>query len=541
MVRAPVVPNAVGVTSPRPPVAFGALPRAPKPVLLLIVYGLFLVVVGVTATAQTILVSEHFSNAALTEVVGSDAGTVRSFVNLNLLESDLDGRASPERQVQLAQALASLIRNGNLAHIEIRRPDGVIAVSEDVALEGRQMPVSADFATALAGTIAPNVVRDGVPPETAAALAEPALLREYLPVSSAGQIRAVVGVWRDAGPILAALDDVRRQVVLVTISGALVAAIFLFFVFRAAQGRISRQTAQLMESTRRDPLTNLLNHGALVTALAERIERARGAEEAIGIALVDLDGFRLLNDTYGHDAGDAALLQVADRLPRQVDGSAVVGRYGPDEFLVIVDTLRVASLEPAVEGLRGVLAGESLEVEAEERLPLTVSAGICTYPADADSATALLALAVQTLNEAKASGGDAIRVAGRVPVASADVRTFDVFQGLILAVDAKDRYTKRHSEDVSRYAVFLARRLGLDAETVRTIRLVSPMPSTTSSSSTLRSATWSSVTCPGSSSSGPASVTTTNGGTAAATSMPSPGRRSRSSPGSSVWPTPSRQ
>jgi HD-GYP domain-containing protein (c-di-GMP phosphodiesterase class II) len=85
--------------------------------------------------------------------------------------------------------------------------------------------------------------------------------------------------------------------------------------------------------------------------------------------------------------------------------------------------------------------------------------------------TLLLAAAARTLEEAKASGGDAVRVAGAVapdePIASA----FDVLQGLVRAVDTKDRYTKRHSEDVSRYGVFLAQRLALEPELVETIRI----------------------------------------------------------------------
>jgi hypothetical protein len=84
------------------------MPRAPRPVVLLIVFGLFLVVVGVTTTAQTILVSSHFSNAALNEIVGGDAGTVRSFVNLNLSASDLTEQARTDRRQALVVALASL-------------------------------------------------------------------------------------------------------------------------------------------------------------------------------------------------------------------------------------------------------------------------------------------------------------------------------------------------------------------------------------------------------------------------------------------------
>jgi diguanylate cyclase (GGDEF)-like protein len=450
---------------------FGSLPAVPRPIVLLIVYGLFLVVVGVTTTAQTILVSAHFANAALTEVVGSDAGTVRTFANLNLLESDLSPTLNPTRRAELANGLASLVRNGNLLHIEVRLPDGTVVASEDPALDGTRARVTPDFATALQGSIAPAVLQEGASTEAGAALAPPTLLREYLPVSTGDNVRAIVGVWRDAGPVLRAMDDVRREVVLVTLTGAIVAAIFLFLVFRAAQSRISRQTVELMDATRRDPVTGLMNHGALLASLASRIELAREANAPIGIALIDIDGFRLLNGTYGHDAGDGALQKVGSLLERVFDENAVIGRYGPDEFLVIVDGSRAVTLEPAIERLQATLGTEALDVDVSDRLPVTVSAGISLYPTDAESVTALLASAVQTLAEAKASGGDAIRLAGRLPVPSADARTFDVFEGLILAVDTKDRYTKRHCEDVARYALFLARLLRLDADTARTIRV----------------------------------------------------------------------
>jgi diguanylate cyclase (GGDEF)-like protein len=443
----------------------------PKPIVLLIVYGLFLAVVGVTTTAQTMLVSAHFSNAALTEAVGSDAGTVRTFANLNLFEGDLSPGLSEGRRAELANVLASLVRNGNLLHIEIRLPDGTVIASEDPTLGGTRAKITPDFATALQGAIAPAVLQDGAPSEAGTALSTPTLLREYLPISAGSNVQAVVAVWRDAGPVLRAMDDVRREVVIVTLTGAMVAAVSLFFVFRAAQTRISRQTVELVDATSRDPVTGLMNHGALLTSLASRIETARQVNAPIGIALLDLDGFRMLNDTHGYDAGDAALRTVATLLGRVFDQNAVKGRYGPDEFLVIVDGARAGTLEPAIERLQAILGTEDLEVQPSERLPVTVSAGISLYPTDAESVTGLLASAVQTLAEAKASGGDAIRVAGRLPVLSADAKTFDVFQGLILAVDTKDRYTKRHCEDVARYALFLARLLRLDTDSARTIRV----------------------------------------------------------------------
>jgi putative nucleotidyltransferase with HDIG domain len=84
--------------------------------------------------------------------------------------------------------------------------------------------------------------------------------------------------------------------------------------------------------------------------------------------------------------------------------------------------------------------------------------------------TELLSAATVALQEAKASGGEGVRVAHRAEERPAS-GSFDILQGLVIAVDTKDRYTKRHSEDVARYAVFLAHRLGLDEEAVTTIRM----------------------------------------------------------------------
>jgi len=207
-----------------------------------------------------------------------------------------------------------------------------------------------------------------------------------------------------------------------------------------------------------------------VTGLAEVLERARERDGAIGVALIDLDGFRLLNDTHGHDAGDTALLTVAREVEGHRPAETIAGRYGTDEFLVIAPSEVIAALEPAVEALREALASDSLQFAASERLPITVSVGIASFPADGDSVTELLAAAARELVAAKASGGDAVRVANRAAPA-ADAGAFSVLQGLVFAIDTKDRYTKRHSEDVARYSTFLARQVGLAPDAIEAIRV----------------------------------------------------------------------
>jgi len=452
---------------------FGARRHVPPPVLLILVYGIFLVIVGLTAVTQTALVSADVSATALNSTVSADAALVRLFVTGNLSPDDLGGTGlTPDRQAAVERGLAQLVRPGQIVRVEVRLPDGRVVAADDPTARGDTASSTADFATALAGETATAAIdRVGSSEAVGAPLAATDVVREYFPLVTDGQVRAVVGVWRDAAPILASFESVRRNIIVLTVSAGLIAAVVLYLVFRSAQGRISRQTRELLETADHDPLTGTLNHGALVNLVAVAMERARIEDAAIGIALVDIDNFRLLNETYGHAAGDEALRTVVRALRRSVPDGVAFGRYGPDELLLVAPAAAVGSMVAVLEELRATLADHALQFGASERLPLTISAGVCTYPDHADSVTALLTVVAVTLQEARASGGDAILVAGPAVELEHETRTFDVFQGLIFAVDTKDRYTKQHSEDVARYGVFLARRLGLDPEVVATIRV----------------------------------------------------------------------
>ena len=453
---------------------FGSQPGVRRPILLILVYGVFIALVGITATAQAVMVSAHFSTSTLNAIVGSDSATIRGFINANvaLRFFEPDG-ATDEELARLESQLMTLVRPDEILRVEVRLPDGTVLATGNLGRATAPMPTDAAFATAVAGEAQAGFLDARADLAGSADLGTSSLLSEFLPVIADGEVRAVVAIWRDGEPVLARLDEVRRDVVLLTVTASLLAAALLFLVFRSAQARLTRQTTALVESTRLDPLTGTLNHGALVAHLAVEMERARGDGTTLGVALIDIDNFRLLNDNHGHRAGDDALIAVVDVLQLELPDSIVLGRYGPDEFLLIAPADGVVELEPAVDHLRTALVDLSLQFESTERLPVTVSGGICTYPEHGSSVTVLLAATARTLEEAKASGGDRVVVAG-ARADEEDARTassFDVFQGLVFAVDTKDRYTKRHSEDVARYAVFLAERVGLDPEVVRSIHL----------------------------------------------------------------------
>jgi diguanylate cyclase (GGDEF)-like protein/putative nucleotidyltransferase with HDIG domain len=443
--------------------------RLPRPVLLILVFGVLLVLVGITATAQAVMVSAYASASTLTAVVDSDVATIRGFVHQGL--DGLDTKSpDPATADRVNGYLDTLLAKGTIAHAEIRQLDGRVIAASGIGTVGIARTITPDFAAAAAGTPSVVVVSSAEAEASGASL-PPTVLREYLPLRQGNATLLVIGVWRDASPILTTLDGLRRDVVIVILTAAVIAAAVLFLVFRTAQNRINRQTVALVNATLLDGLTESLNHGALVGHLAEEIELARAAGTPLGVALVDVDNFRMLNDTHGHGAGDDVLLLVAAAVREHLGDGMVMGRYGPDEFLVVGRHESITKLEVIAQQTRATLADVNLQFESTERLPLTVSVGICTFPDHGTSVTELLSTVAATLREAKASGGDAVRLAGRDDAdRQPGVSNFDVLQGLVLAVDTKDRYTKRHSEDVSRYAVFLAEQLGLDAATIETIR-----------------------------------------------------------------------
>jgi diguanylate cyclase (GGDEF)-like protein len=450
--------------------------RTPRPMLLALVFGVVLVLVGVTASALVAVASGHLSSATLSSVVQRDASLVELFVNGTLRASDLDADGpSPARVEGLTRQLAALVGDDGILRIEIRDAAGRIVASDAAEVVGVTVDASAPMRAALEEGRASAELVDGAS-EAEAAGSRPgagSLVQEYLPlVDVSRRPLAVVALWRDATGLLASLGAAQRDVMIVVLVAAVLLAAMLFLVFRAAQARLTRQHRLILDATRRDALTGMLNHGTVVATLADAVEQCRSRGEAIAVALVDVDNFRLFNDTHGHDAADQVLLRVAEVVEREANVTTRhVARYGPDEFLLVLRGGDMTEAEAATNRIRAALEAVSVRFGDSEDLPISVSVGIAAFPRHATAVTELLSAAAVALSEAKASGGDGLRVFRGDEEDRVAIGRLDVLQGLVIAVDSKDRYTKRHSEDVARYAVFLAGRLGFDEELQRTIQL----------------------------------------------------------------------
>lgn len=236
----------------------------------------------------------------------------------------------------------------------------------------------------------------------------------------------------------------------------------------------ARLYASALDAADRDAVTGLYNHRAIQQRFNEEFLAAKQHNQALTILMVDLNNFKLFNDTYGHPVGDQVLKRVARVLSAQCREGDIVGRYGGDEFLVLLPGADATTAYSVAERLRDRMAREGFRRTGEQRtIPVTLSFGLATYPTDSANRHELLAVADANLYDAKQSEGG-IRGTSDQQRANRELRaqgTFDVLDALIMAVDNKDRYTRRHSEDVTEYALWIAEELGLSEETMRIIRI----------------------------------------------------------------------
>jgi len=170
--------------------------------------------------------------------------------------------------------------------------------------------------------------------------------------------------------------------------------------------------AELREQAIRDPLTNLLNRRFLEEAMQAEVARAVRAGTPIGLIALDIDLFKEVNDTRSHQAGDAALIMVADTLVRSVRAGDIVCRLGGDEFVVV---LPGCDREPAywrAEATRLSIA-ETPVRSGESEFSVTVSAGVSVFPSDGDTGEAALNAADRALYAAKESGRNQTRMSAQ--------------------------------------------------------------------------------------------------------------------------------
>jgi diguanylate cyclase (GGDEF)-like protein len=241
------------------------------------------------------------------------------------------------------------------------------------------------------------------------------------------------------------------------------------------RARLDALVASLDDAARTDPLTGLLNRRAFEELFETELERAQRANGRLSVLLGDLDGFKEVNDRFGHEAGDEALCQVArDMLKwkRRVDTPA---RIGGEEFALILPDTDERGAFLVAERLRRATHRSF----AEDPVGVTISFGVAAYPEHGDDLRGIMRAADRALYAAKDLGKDrtaiysaeVARVLARASGSKGGDLQLAPLMSLAEALDVRDTGNAAHSRTVGRYARMTAVELGLSPERVERVRV----------------------------------------------------------------------
>jgi diguanylate cyclase (GGDEF)-like protein len=309
---------------------------------------------------------------------------------------ELQEGLKPETRLQLGGSLAQTLRASGVVRLKLWNPDGKVVYSDDPEIEGRSFPVGEQLGAALDGRIGEKVTELRAA-ENANDRFEGKAIEVYVPVRFrwSGPPDGAFEVYLSYDAVAARIEARARRTLLITLGG-------LVLLWAALFRLVAEASARLRHQAEADALTGLPNRNRFQRDLRRALMKA-GDDTRVAVLLLDLDGFKEVNDTLGHHTGDLLLRQVGPRLRDSLPPGATVARLGGDEFAVLLPAVADPEAALAVaDGLAVALArpfeldGTSLHAEA--------SVGIALSPDHGRDGATLLQRADVAMYEAKRAG-----------------------------------------------------------------------------------------------------------------------------------------
>ncbi len=253
----------------------------------------------------------------------------------------------------------------------------------------------------------------------------------------------------------------------------------------ALEAGTALQNARLYSEARhranRDSVTDLYNHRAVQEQMTATLSRCKRVDGTFSIVMMDLNNFKFFNDTYGHPVGDLVLQTVAQSLRESCRGSDILGRYGGDEFIVVLPDTDAAGTLDVCARIKAALDAKHFEPVPGTRLPIGTAFGWAAFPQDGENIMDLLSAADANLYNHKRGGASYISQTqkelqeNRDEMKKLKSRThggsFGVLDALVTAIDNKDHYTRHHSEEVTYLSLLVAREIDYSKEQLEAVRI----------------------------------------------------------------------
>lgn len=237
--------------------------------------------------------------------------------------------------------------------------------------------------------------------------------------------------------------------------------------------KLQEQKNQLELLSVTDDLTGVYNHRYFNTILDAEIKKSGLLKESIGLIIIDIDNFKMCNDTNGHDYGDAILKGTATIIKETVGDGNIVCRYGGDEFAVVLPGIDLDTANGIAHKVRIAYEEQKSGYFKENAYNhITLSMGLSLYPNIAQNKDDLISQADMALYHSKNLGKNKIHFYQDVllmlkkSISSDHQHMIGIFRTLLSTISAKDKYTLGHSERVSQYAVLIGKALSMNLKEI---------------------------------------------------------------------------
>ncbi|MDH5517384.1 MAG: EAL domain-containing protein [Gammaproteobacteria bacterium] len=308
----------------------------------------------------------------------------------------------------LQQIMRSRMKNTTIVKVKIYNLNGLTIFSTDPSQIGSDKSQNPGFLQAKSGTPASEITFRNEFYAFEKVIVDRNLISSYIPIHDSQQrIKAVFEVYSDVTPLVEHMDSTQQKIILGVLAALGVLYIFLYLIVRRADCIIRLQNLEREANEEKmrfqayhDSLTELPNRHAFIERIDEAIKRAVRHSESGALLFLDLDRFKLVNDSLGHDAGDTLLKIVAQRIQSCLRETDLVFRLSGDEFVIILEDLK--SPETASNVARRVLQEMAKPVMLNEyEVIINISIGITIFPKADNSADSLLNEADIAMYQAK--------------------------------------------------------------------------------------------------------------------------------------------
>ncbi|MDH5393746.1 MAG: EAL domain-containing protein [Gammaproteobacteria bacterium] len=338
---------------------------------------------------QTLMENQTRANTDLTH---SFANAVwRQFDTFFVASSSITAEQLKHRSEldQLQRITRQQMLNTNIVKVKIYNLNGLTVFSTDRKQIGKDKSKNQGFLQARSGTVASEITFRNEFYAFEDIIVDRNLISSYIPIHDKNNIvKAVFEVYSDVTPLVDHMETTQYKIILGVLVALGVLYIFLFLIIRRADLILRLQAHERQESEEKmryqayhDSLTGLPNRHAFTERIEEAIKRAVRHDKCGALLFLDLDRFKLVNDSLGHDAGDTLLKIVAKRILSTMRETDLVFRLSGDEFVIILEDLKVADCASIIA--RRVLDEMAKPILLNDfEVIINISIGITVFPKD---------------------------------------------------------------------------------------------------------------------------------------------------------------